>query len=225
MKIIGKYKLIIIPVVLAILLFWKSVFLGQVPFPGNYLLVWHEPWKTLYTKNGVPILPHKAVLDDVFRQLYQYKTLSAEIVRLGQFPLWNPYGGAGMPLMAVMHAGFLTPLILLFVSLPGWAAWALYIGLQPIVVAFGMLLYFRQLGIRLLASVFATVAFLFSGFAIVRYQYGEYLYVGACLPLLLAIVERYSKNRKTLSVWGIPFVIVFMVISGQPQMILYVLAF
>ena len=96
-------KRLLVAFALAILVF-LPVMRGYVPFPGDYLLVWYEPWKTMYSINGVPAIPHKAVLDDVFRQLYQYKTLAGEMFRMGQLPFWNPYNCSGMPLMAIMHA-------------------------------------------------------------------------------------------------------------------------
>jgi hypothetical protein len=215
-------KRLLVAFALAILVF-LPVMRGYVPFPGDYLLVWYEPWKTMYSINGVPAIPHKAVLDDVFRQLYQYKTLAGEMFRMGQLPFWNPYNGSGMPLMAIMHAGFLTPVTLLFALLPDWFAWTIYIVLQPVLFAWGFLLYQKKLGIHILAAIFSTVVILFSGFMIVRYEYGEYIYVGACLPLLLSVVEEYQKNNKTRYLWLIPFLIVFMVMSGQPQMVFYVL--
>jgi len=215
--------IVVIAFVIGIAIFWKSYIFGLIPFPGDYLLSWYEPWKTYFTANGVPILPHKAILDDVFRQLYQYKIITAESMRNGHLPLWNPYNGSGMPLMAVMHAGFFTPLVGLFVALPGWLAWTIYIVIQPIFLSIGMLWYGRKIGLSWVASIFASIVYATSGFITVRYLFGEYVYVAACLPILLGIIETYRENKKTKSIWSIPLIILFMIVSGQPQMILYVL--
>ncbi len=215
--------IVIIACVIGISIFWKSNILGLVPFPGDYLLSWYEPWKTYFTSNGVPILIHKAILDDVFRQLYQYKMIAADDIRHGYLPLWNSYNGSGMPLMAVMHAGFLTPLMVLFVTLPGWLAWTIYIAIQPILLSIGILWYVRKIGLSWMPSIVVAIIYATSGFVTVRYLYGEYLYVAACLPFLLGIIETYRENKKSKSIWSIPLIILFMMISGQPQMILYVL--
>lgn len=82
---------------------------GEIPFPGNFLVSWYEPWKTLNTVNGVPAIAHKPVVDDAFRHLYPLRVIAATIMRHGQLPLWNPYNASGTPLLAIMHPGYLTP--------------------------------------------------------------------------------------------------------------------
>lgn len=217
---------LLIPIVLSfgmtVLLFWK-VFLGYVPFPGDFLTAWYEPWKTETSRFGSLGVAHKPVLDDVFRQLYPYKILTSDFFRNGTVPLWNSFNGSGMPFLAVMHAGFFSPLIVLFLLLKGPLAWTLYIMIQPIIFSLGCYWYTRQLGLSRIAAFFSTAIVLLSGFSVVRYEFGEYIYVAACLPFILAIIEQYRKNISTRSVFFIPFIILFMMISGQPQMIFYVL--
>ena len=207
---------------ITVLLFWKS-FIGMIPFPGNYLIAWYEPWKSETSYARSLGIAHKPVLDDVFRQLYPYKILIKESIQNGSLPLWNPYNGSGMPLLATMHAGFFTPTTLLFLLFTGHAAWTMYIMLQPILFSLGCWWYTRKLGFSRIASVFSIVTFLLSGFAVVRYEFGEYLYVASCLPYILAIIEQYRENTSTKLLFLIPCMVFFMMISGQPQMVLYVL--
>ena len=209
---------------LALIIFWKTL-IGFIPFPGNYLLAWYEPWKTETMQANVLGIPHKPVLDDVFRQLYPYKILFSDVLKQWKLPLWNPYNGNGMPFLATMHAGFLTPMNLLFLFFQGPLAWTLYICLQPFLLSLGFYGYFRTIGLSKLASVFGIVIFVISGFSVARYEFGEYMYVAACLPIFLVIFERYKSNVKTKTLFLLPFLVCFMLVSGQPQMVLYVLLF
>jgi len=220
--ILSKALLPILFVCMTLVLFWK-VLTGLVPFPGNYLMAWYEPWKTETLRSGTLGIPHKPVLDDVFRQIYPDKIFLKEMIEKGELPFWNPYNGSGMPLLATMHAGFLTPTTVLFLLFSGPLAWTIYIMIQPLLFSFGCYWYTRILGFSKMASLFSIVIFVLSGFAVVRYEFGEYLYVASCLPYLLAIIEHYRRNPFTRVVYLLPFIVCLMMLSGQPQMILYVL--
>ncbi len=206
-------------------LFWQFFVKTFIPFPGDYLLAWYQPWKQDHLVGNTITIAHKAVADDVFRQLIIYKSLFAYIIKLGQLPLWNPFNGAGMPFLAVMHAGFLTPFNLLFLALPLWLAWSLYIFLQEILLGSFMYLYLKKIKLKTASAIFGSIVLMLSGVVIVRLLYGEYLYVFSCLPLLLFILEDYLQNRQSKKIFFIPLIILFMFISGQPQIILYVLIF
>lgn len=210
---------------LTIVIFYQFFFRGLIPFPGNYMLAWYEPWKTDYSSNGTITISHKPVADDVFRQLYPFKTLTSDFLKQFQLPLWNPYNGSGMPLLATMHSGLLTPFNLLFVFLPKYLAWGFYISIQFALIAFFTFLYCRKIGIAFGGSIFSGAIFSLSGFVVARLLFGEYIYVLSTLPLLLYLIESYIDNPKTKKIWLIPFVVLFMFISGQPQVIAYVLLF
>ncbi|MGH7246092.1 MAG: YfhO family protein [Candidatus Levyibacteriota bacterium] len=211
---------------ITLLLFWKFFLRGQIPFPGDFLVAWYEPWKTnSITANGSITIAHKPIADDVFRQLYPYKTFIAQSIKNLQLPLWNPYNGAGMPFLASMHVGVLTPFNILFAILSPPIAWGLYISIQPFLILLFTYLFCRKIGFQKTTSIFTSIAFVFSGFVIVRFIFGEYIYTFSCLPLLLYLVECFFENEKVKKVFLIPFVIFFLFISGQPQIILYVLLF
>lgn len=207
------------------LIFWKFFVKGLYPFPGDFLLAWYEPWKTQFFSNGTITLTHKPIADDVFRQIYPFKILAADMIKHFNFPLWNPYNGAGMPLLATMHVGFLTPFNLFFAFLPNFLAWSLYIMVQPLLLGIFTYLYCRKIYLSFRASLFSTVSFIFSGFVITRLIFGEYIYAFSMLPLILYLIESYIQNPKNKIILFLPLTIFFMFISGQPQIILYVIIF
>lgn len=208
-----------------ILIFWQVFLRSSYPFPGNYLLAWYEPWKTEFFNNGTITIAHKPVADDAFRQIYPFKILASDIIKKTQLPLWNPYNGAGMPLMATMHVGFLNPFNVFFLLLPPFFAWTLYIAIQPFLIVLFTYLYSRKIGLSFFASIFSSIVFVFSGFVITRLIFGEYIYVLSMLPLLLFAIESYLNKDGSKFLFFIPFIVFFTFISGHPQMIFYVLIF
>ncbi len=206
------------------LLLFKQFFLnGNIPIPTSYMLSWYEPWKSLYTANGVPFLTHKPVVDDAFRHLYPLRVIASEMIKKGQLPLWNPYNASGTPLLAIMHPGYLTPFGIFFLFLSPTIAWSLYVMLQPLVLGIAMYWYGKTLKLSDRASLFSALVLVLSGFSIVRLEYGEFLYILTGLPLVLGIVERKKVNSRDKSIIIIPFLVFLLMISGQPHMIVYTL--
>jgi len=224
---VSKYKGYILAcgifLTLTVLLFRQFFLNGNIPIPTSYMLSWYEPWKSLYTANGVPFLTHKPVVDDAFRHLYPLRVIASEMIKKGQLPLWNPYNGSGTPLLAIMHPGYLTPFGIFFLFLSPTIAWTFYIMLQPLVLGVSMYWYGKMLKLSDKASLFSALVLMLSGFVIVRLEYGEFLYVLTGLPLLLGIVERKKENNRDKGILAIPFLLFFMIISGQPHMIVYTL--
>ena len=211
-------------VFLTVLIFWKFFFFGLIPFPGDYLRAWYEPWKT-ETFRGVIGVAHKPVADDVFRHLYPLRILSVDILKQMQLPLWNPYNGAGTPLLAIMHPGYLNPFGAVFFFLPPTIAWAFFMALQPLMLGVCTYLYMRKMKRSHAASLFSASVLLFSGFVIARILYAEFIYHLSALSILLLLIEDVFMNEKGTSWMLVSPLIFFLFLSGQPHMILYVLLF
>ncbi len=206
----------------AVLIFWKFFFLGLIPFSGDYLRAWYEPWKT-DTFRGVLGLAHKPVADDVFRHLYPLRVLAVDLMKKFQLPLWNPYNGAGTPLLAIMHPGYLNPFGIVFLLFSPQIAWALFVALQPLLLGFCTYLYCRKIALRYEAALFTGAVLTFSGFVITRLLYGEFIYLLSALSILLLLIEDMLTDNKSLG-WLLVGPLTFLLfLSGQPHMILYVL--
>lgn len=200
---------------------WVS---GKVPFPGDYLVAWYEPWKSDNASGQALGIPHKPVADDVFRHQYPMKTLAWDMIRRGQLPLWNPYNGAGQPLLAMMHPGFLNPFNIVFLLTSPIRAWTFIVIAQVVVLGLVTYLFARRVGQSTAGATMSSLVLVLSGFAIVRLLYTEFLFVFAGLPALLYFIEDLRGNRQRWqSLIGVPLVVAFMTVSGQPQMIVYVL--
>lgn len=204
-------------------LFRQSILRGYIPIPADYMVSWYEPWKAETTVGGVPMIVHKPVVDDAFRHLYPLRVIASDLMKQGQFPLWNPYNAGGTPLLAIIHPGYLTPFGLVFLVLPATIAWTVYIMLQPLVLGLSTYWYGRMLKLSVRGALFAAAALILAGFSVVRLEYGEFLYVLSGLPLLLGIVERIRMNTERPGAVWIPVVTALVIVSGQPHMVIYTL--
>lgn len=210
-----------ISVGITVLLFWQFFVKGYIPIPSNFMVAWYEPWKTEYAVSGVPTIPHKAVGDDLFRQMYPMRTLASELVRLGHMPLWNPYSGAGQPLLATLHTGISNPFSLFQIADPvsGWA-WIIIIQLPLLFLA--TYWYLRTLGVSRFGSIVSGVVLSASGVVTTRLIYADYVYALIGLPVLLGIVESMARGRKQW-LYVVPVGIAYILVSVQPQISVYIL--
>jgi hypothetical protein len=208
------------------LLLFLPIFLShQIPFPGNYLISWFEPWKTTTMIGNALGVAHKAVADDVFRQIYPFKKLAVEMIANHQWPLWNPYNGAGQPLLATMQPGFLNPLSIFLLNSFGLKGWSIYILIQPLLLGIAVYLYCRSLKVSPIGSFVSAVILIFSGFSVARYVFGDYVYGLICIPFLLFLFETYKRTRNNWYLLSVPIVVALMVLSTHPQIDLYVIIF
>lgn len=179
--------------------FFKTVLFGQVPFPGDLLVSEYNPWKT-YSYNGYGSggVPNKAQYFDVIRQIYPWRTLSTDLLKRGQIPLWNPYNFSGSPLLANVQSAVFYPLTLFYFFLPQVAAWSLLVFLQPFLSSIFTYLFCRKIGMNAFSAVFSSVSFSFSLFLSVFLEYNTVGQVVLWLPLALFFFERFLEKERPL---------------------------
>lgn len=219
-----EYLPLLFLTVITLLIFWQFFLTGLHPFPGNFLIAWFEPWRTDTISNGVITIANKPIADDVFRLYIPFKTLAMDQFKKAELPLWNPYNGTGMPLMAMIHVGFLSPFNLLYFFLPLPLSHTVYIIIQTSLIPIFTYLYTRKIGLSTKAGIFSATAFLFSGFVITRSIFAEFNFVVAGLPFLLFLIDTYFQNKNTKLIFLLPFAIFIIFTSGHPQIITYVLS-
>jgi hypothetical protein len=74
------------------------------------------------TDGDEAITPRNTWASDPVRQFLPWSAYAAEEVRAGRMPLWNPFNGAGKPLLANYQSGLLSPFQVPFYVLPFKAA-------------------------------------------------------------------------------------------------------
>lgn len=176
--------------------FWKSVFHGFVPFPGDLLISEYKPWSTEsflgYAPGGYP---QKAQYFDTLRQLYPWKILARDIIKQGELPLWNPYNFSGSPLLANLQTAVFYPTMILFFLFSDPVAWTLSVFLQPFLASVFMYMYARTIGRSVWGSLLAGISFGFSFYMSVFLEYNTLGHVMVWLPFLLFCIELLQKRK------------------------------
>ncbi len=118
--------------VFALLLLWRPVLRGDVFLPLDALLHLH-PWR--YSYERVPV--NNPTSTDPIKQVYPRRVLVNEIIKQGQFPLWNNTVLTGYPMLADGQLALFYPPSLLFLLLPLSYAYGLYAYLQVVLAGLG----------------------------------------------------------------------------------------
>jgi hypothetical protein len=113
---------------------------------------------TLPTLAGHPIL-----LGDDFTQNYPLRVLVGSQIRHGHLPLFDPYIWSGAPLLGGWNAGAAYPFTLLFVILPGTAAWMLNLVVTWWVAGIGSFVFLRASRLAAVPSFLGALSFSFAG--------------------------------------------------------------
>ena len=175
-------------VVLPLIAYWPVVFGGKVVF-----------W-------GTPAL-----------QFWPWRTFAAQELRAGRMPLWNPYAGAGTPLLANHQSAILYPLNVLFWLLPVERAMGLSLALHAILAGVTMYALARDLGLTRIGSVVAALAFMFSGYMVARGAFLTEVSALPWLPLLWLYGRRLVRRRRLSDLVLLSGAIAVQFLAGHAQ--------
>jgi hypothetical protein len=146
---------------------------------------------------------------------YPLKLYTADRLRSGEIPLWNPLSGAGEPWLGNGQAGPFYPPTLLFL-LP-WPAVAgiLFLLLHFGIAAFGMRRFVKGEGGSESAALFGSVAFAASGFAASLATFWNHFGAWAYLPGIAAIARSGVRTRGSLLALGA--LVGLQAMAGSPE--------
>lgn len=137
------------------------------------------------------LLFHRLLLGEVFfwglpaLQFVPWREYAWEMLRAGQLPLWNPYNGAGAPLLANYQSALLYPASWLGLVLP--LAWSMSVTavLHLALAGWGMWRLTARLGALPLGRALATLAFGLTGYLVARLGTYPMIQAAAWLPWLV----------------------------------------
>jgi len=109
------------------------------------------------------LLGHMALTGDDVTQNYPLRELVGSQIRLGHLPLFDPYVWSGAPLLGGWNAGAAYPFVLLFVLLPGAAAWTLTLVVTWWVAGIGCFAFLRASRLASVPSFLGALSFSFAG--------------------------------------------------------------
>ena len=205
--------------------FYKSIFFGKIPMPGDFVLGVYHPWLDYIWGNFVAGIPVKnPLLADVPSLFYPLKIYSTQFLKLGHIPLWNPLLFNGYPLLATFQSSVLNPFNAFFIYFKDTLAWTLFIAFQPLLSAVFMYLFLRGQKLSVSAGLLGAIAYAFSGFSLIWLEYGIHGYVMAYIPLLLFLASKFIDSARP-AIWGAlaSAVVALQIFSGYPQITLYTL--
>jgi hypothetical protein len=111
----------------------------------------------------VPLLRQEVfTLRDHFDYFQPLRWFTAEELRAGRLPLWNPYNASGEPWLANPQTGVFYPPAWLFVILPFATAYMLFLWFHLVILGWGAYFLFARRSSRGAALV-GAVALMFSG--------------------------------------------------------------
>jgi hypothetical protein len=136
-------------------------------------------------------LPRRTVWDTSGMLVHDpAQALAAHELRAGRLPLWNPFVGAGAPLLAEAHSAPLSPLLLPFVLAPSERTYSWFLLSRIVLAAMGTFLFARARGLSRQASALAAVAYAVSGCAAVRFDLPTEGTAYALLPFVALAARR-----------------------------------
>lgn len=169
---------------------------------------------------------HTEILDPV-RQMVPWALIAREQLASGELPLWNPYNGAGGPLLGNYQSALLSPFTWPFYALPLGAALLVSAALKLAALAVGMFLFLRELRLSRSAAALGAFAFSTAGFQLMCLLH-PHVGVIACLPPALIAVERAFarwRERPGRTPWrplaALALCLGLMVLAGHPETLLF----
>lgn len=206
---------------LAVIFYWKVIFRGLVPFPGDLLVGAYYPW--LSEKwgfiAGVPV--KNTLISDVFSTYFVWKKIMLDSFRLHQFPLWNPYSYSGYPLLATFHSTVLSPFNVFLLLVDMVRGWSLMIFFQTLGALVTMYLFLRTLRLKNMGALGGAITYAFSGFALAWSQFTTAPQAMVWIPLLFLLVEKAFREKQVKYFLLLPVVFLFLVSSGHLQILLF----
>lgn len=205
------------------LFFWRVFLKKEIPFPGDFVVGVYYPW--LDYKWGFPTgVPVKnPIIADVPSLIYPTQTLAVDLMKKGQWPLWNPRILGGVPLMANFQSAPFSPTVFFYFIFNKTTAWAIQIILSHFLAVLFTYLLLRWWRVSKLGSLLGGIIFAFSGYNLIWSQFNGHTLAAVFIPLILLFEDRWLEKRKVLDLLGLSVALCFQVFSGYPQTCYYTL--
>ena len=147
---------------------------------------------------------------------FPLKLYTADRLRGGEIPLWNPLSGTGEPWLANGQSGVFYPPTLLFALRGEALAAALYLLLHFAIAAWGARRFLKDEGVSDSGALLGAAALVASGFAASLSVYWNHFAAFAYLPAIAALARGGLRTRK--SVCGLAALIGLQAMTGSPEM-------
>ncbi|HEY1250874.1 MAG TPA: hypothetical protein VGH97_06765 [Thermoanaerobaculia bacterium] len=147
---------------------------------------------------------------------YPLKLYTADRIRTGEIPLWNPLSGAGEPWLANAQSGvFYPPGLLFLIRSPALAA-ALFLLVHFAIAAWGARRFLKEENVSDSGALFGAAAFVAGGYAASLSVYWNHFGAFAYLPGIAAVARGGLRTRA--SMLGLGVLVGLQAMAGSPEM-------
>ena len=168
-------------------------------------------------------------IGDVPLQFEPWKIYTAESLKEGRIPLWNPYTACGAPFMANLQSAVFYPVDFLLTLISPAAVFGIGLIVHAWIAGFGMFLFTRLWRIPPWGCGIAAIAWMFNGFIMIHIFAGNQLTVTttAWIPFVFWGVSGYIKscyeNTPGKGAWIFISALIMSLefLSGHPQITFY----
>lgn len=195
--------------------YYKLFLFGKIPFPGDLLVGSYSPWFDYYK---IPV--QNPIISDVFSQLLPWKHLSVDILKSGQWPLWNPYSFTGTPFLASYQSATLYPLNVLLL-LPEYFGWGIFIFSQTLLAALNLYLFLSLHVKSKLARLTGAAIFALGGLMTTWVEQGIPIHGIIWLPLSLYLIEKFRSEIKYRYLLFLTGTLSLTILAGHAQIFIY----
>lgn len=210
---------------LAFIFFWKFFIRGFLPIPADITVGMYFPWLDYKWGYEVGVPVKNSLISDIVSQVYPWRLTAIEILKQGQFPLWNSYSFLGYPLLANITTAAFYPLNIFYFLFSATTAWSLIVFLQVLLSLLFMYFYLSSLKISSVPSIIGALSFAFCGFMMTKLEWATGGQAGMWLPLFLILVDQIIKKPSFLKIILASLVLATINLGGHFQVPVYVLGF
>lgn len=142
-----------------------------------------------------------------------------ESLHQGKLPLWTDKIGDGFPLFADGQIGtFFLPNLILFNRIDSpVVAYNVSLVVTVIILALGVYVWLRTLGVSPFPSLFGGLTFILSGVVILQIPHFTPLQGLSLMPWIMILTHLLVRNPNRLKVGGLAFIVSQQVFAGFPQ--------
>ena len=150
-------------------------------------------------------------------QFYPWRHYAFEQVAGGYLPAWNPYLGAGAPLLANYQTALFYPPNWLHLLLPDYYAMSVIALLHVVWAGIGMWLFTGALDLPAFGRGISTLAYALCGYLIARFGSFPTADAGAWLPWLFWLAHRVLAGRRLSDMSWLALVFGMQLLAGHAQ--------
>ena len=173
----------------------------------------------------LPALTGRLVLcpDDGIIFNLPLRVATAQMIRDGYLPLWNPYIFSGMPLFGAAQAGVLMPLNWFFLVFSPQLAMNLSVLLTYALAGVGAFAFARRGGANLAGALVTALAWQWSGFLVAQLGHTNIIQTASLLPWLLWSIDNYAERGRRSRALLIAALVALQTFAGHQQTLVYAL--